>query len=36
LLALPGLAMANNICALAVGAVEHVDDHDITQLFGGS
>jgi hypothetical protein len=35
LLALPGLAMADNIRALTVGAVEHLDDHDVTQLYGG-
>ena len=35
LLTLPGLTMADNIRALAVGAVEHLDDHDVTQLYGG-
>jgi hypothetical protein len=32
LLALAGLAMPDNIRPLAVGAVEDVDDHDVTLL----
>ena len=31
LLALTGLAMANNIRALTVGTVQNLDDHDATQ-----
>jgi len=30
LLALSGLAMADDICPVAVGTVEDVDDHDST------
>ena len=35
LLALPGLAVADNIGPLAVGAVENLDDHDVMPLYRG-
>ena len=36
LLALPGLAMADDIGALTVGTVQSLKDHDTTQLFEGN
>ena len=36
LLALTGLAMADNIRALTVGTVQDLDDHDTTQSHWGS
>jgi hypothetical protein len=35
LLALPGLAMSDNIGALAMGAVQHLDDHGFPSLVLG-
>jgi len=34
LLVLPGLTMADNICAVTVGAAEDLHDHDVTPLCG--
>jgi hypothetical protein len=35
LLALPGLAMADNIGALTVGTMQGLEDHEVTQLYWG-